>query len=59
MARAVCSSAPLSGAAPFLDVVMSDEVLVRFVALPIEFGGMKAPFTVEKRLDSDEMSPQC
>ena len=40
MARAVCSSAPLSGAAPFLDVVMSDEVLVRFDALPIEFDGI-------------------
>ena len=43
MARAVCSSAPLSGAAPFLDFVMSDEVLVRFIALPIEFDGIYGP----------------
>ena len=43
MARAVCSSAPLSGAAPFLDVMMSDEVLVRFIALPIEFDGIYGP----------------
>ena len=43
MARAVCSSAPLSGAAPFLDVAMSDEVLVRFIALPMEFDGMLGP----------------
>ena len=38
--------------------VMLDEVLVRFVALPIEFDGMSAPFTHKKRLNSDEMSPQ-
>ena len=43
MARAVCSSAPLSGAASFLDIVMSDEVLERFIALPIEFDGMYGP----------------
>jgi hypothetical protein len=35
MARAVCSSAPLNGAVPFLDVVMSDEALLRFIALLI------------------------
>ena len=43
MADAVCSSAPLSGAASFLNVVMSDEVLVRFIALPIEFDGIYGP----------------
>jgi hypothetical protein len=43
MARAVFSSAPLSGASPFLDVVMSDEALLRFIALPIEFDGMYGP----------------
>ena len=43
MARAVYSSAPLSGAAPFLYVVMSDEVLVRFIALLIEFDSIYGP----------------
>jgi hypothetical protein len=43
MARAVCSSAPLSTVRNFLDVVMSDEVLVRFIALPIEFDGIYGP----------------
>ena len=43
MARAVCSSAPLSGAAPYIDVVMLDEVLVRFIALLIEFNGIYGP----------------
>ena len=40
--------------------VMLDEVLVRFIALPMEFDGMldTAPFTHKKRLNSDEMLPQ-